>query len=847
MKATETTISSFLQQPNVQFVIPVYQRNYDWTHTECRQLFQDILSVAQEERTSHFIGSIVYIHDGPIVFGDIYELVIIDGQQRLTTITLLYVALYRFAKEQGDAATAERILNMFLVNQYARNEHGKRKLKQNDVNAAAFLAVLNGTEHTFEPYSNVKENFLFFRNLISEENVHSIENGLNRLIFVSVSLERGKDDPQRIFESLNSTGLELSQSDLIRNYILMDLPPEEQQQVYATIWQPIEQNARDLVKQQSLVSDYIRDYLTLRNKKIPNKNKVYQEFKALYPDKRNPAFLEELNQIKSYSEHYRKLVNPAKMAGADGIDKEIRRELKYIQQLEINVAYPFLLQVMEDVERTDVNKHDLLAVLHLIQSYVWRRFLVGLPTNALNKIFMTLHSEVDLEDYVDSIARALLSKKGSGKFPSDEEVKLALRDKDVYNTQSKNRRYLFERLENHAKSELVDVTSESITIEHIFPQNPSQDWFRDVSQEEVMLFQEKYLNTVGNLTLSGNNGALGNRSFTEKKTMRDDDREAGYDYSPLWLNSYLRKIDHWNIENFENRLQIITDRFLKVWPYPQVEIPVESDNEELSLFDAEPPTFRKLEYFIFEDTRVEEVHFARMYFYVLGKLYEKNSQLLVAGQNVLKITRDASVFRYAQEVANGWYVESNIDSNTKFTVLKKLLSLYELEDELIIKYQPADGIERAQRMGSDAGQRKNFLRAYWAQLFPVMQGTDLFTNTTPSRGNWVSVGAGVSGVSYTMIVYKAHVRVELTIASADKDTNKRHYRKLLQYRSEIEEHFGDQLEWEELPDKKMSRIKFQRTDLNMIGESDWPVINDFFNDAMPRFEKAFRGYVGKVK
>jgi hypothetical protein len=321
----------------------------------------------------------------------------------------------------------------------------------------------------------------------------------------------------------------------------------------------------------------------------------------------------------------------------------------------------------------------------------------------------------------------------------------------------------------------------------------------------------------------------------------------GYDYSPLWLNSYLRKIDHWNIENFENRLQIITDRFLKVWPYPQVEIPVESDNEELSLFDAEPPTFRKLEYFIFEDTRVEEVHFARMYFYVLGKLYEKNSQLLVANQDVLKISRDASAFRSAQEVVNGWYVESNIDSNTKFTVLKKLLTLYELEDELIIKYQPADGMERTQRRGSEASQRKNFLRAYWAQLFPVLQGTDLFTNITPSRGNWVSAGAGIAGISYTLIVYKSHVRVELTIASADKDTNKRHYRKLLQFKTEIEDLFGNQLEWEELPDKKMSRIKFQRTDLNMIGESDWPGINDFFNDTMPRFEIAFRGYVGRIK
>src|SRR5690606_26154772 len=219
MKANELQVVSFLQKPNVQFVIPVYQRNYDWTETECKQLLKDIKAVETENRGTHFIGSIVFIHEGVYTTNNIQELVIIDGQQRLTTINILYVALYRFAKDHGEEHEAGRLFNMFLINQYVQDEASKLKLKQTDANSRAFEAILQGTEKQFEGYSNVIENFNYFQSVIDQDNYQTILSGLNRLIFVEISLERGKDDPQRIFESLNSTGLELSQSDLIRNYI----------------------------------------------------------------------------------------------------------------------------------------------------------------------------------------------------------------------------------------------------------------------------------------------------------------------------------------------------------------------------------------------------------------------------------------------------------------------------------------------------------------------------------------------------------------------------------------------------------------------------------------------------
>jgi uncharacterized protein with ParB-like and HNH nuclease domain len=310
MKANELPIINFLQAPDVQFVIPVYQRNYDWTNNECKELLNDIIVVESTDRGTHFIGSIVFIHEGAYSTSEVKELVIIDGQQRLTTINVLYVALYRFAKDNSMQQEADMVYNKFLVNQYVQQESSKLKLKQTDTNSLAFKAIMNGTENEFGQFSNVIENFNFFKLAITKQSFNTILNGLKRLIFVEISLERGKDDPQRIFESLNSTGLDLSQSDLIRNYILMDLDPKNQQKVFNQIWNPIEENARDLTKQKSLVSSYIRDYLTLRNKKIPNKSKVYLEFKKLYTVK-GEAYHQELENIKSLSSHYKKFINPS--------------------------------------------------------------------------------------------------------------------------------------------------------------------------------------------------------------------------------------------------------------------------------------------------------------------------------------------------------------------------------------------------------------------------------------------------------------------------------------------------------------------------------------------------------
>ncbi|TXE02960.1 DUF4268 domain-containing protein [Algoriphagus aquimarinus] len=836
MKATELQIINFLQAPKVQFVIPIYQRNYDWTISECRELLKDIIQVAEENRASHFIGSIVFIHDGVYSSSnEVKELVIIDGQQRLTTINILYVALYRFAKENGIANDANMVYDMFLTNQYVQKETSKLKLKQTDHNAAAFKAIMHGNEKSYSEYSNVIENYNFFRGEISAENFRTILDGLNRLIFVEVSLERGKDDPQRIFESLNSTGLDLSQSDLIRNFILMDLPPIEQDRIFESIWNPIEENAKDLVKKTSLVSDYIRDYLTLKNKKIPNKNKVYQEFKILFRDKNQDGFHQELEDIKSLSVHYKKLVNPSTVA-----DKQVRKELEYINRLEINVAYPFLLQVFEDLENGLIEIPELVSILKLIQSFSWRRFIVGLPTSGVNKVFMTLYSEIDTEDYVESIEKALMRKGGSSKFPTNDDVRLALKDKDLYNIQPKNRSYFFELLENYNNKEYVDTSNEAITIEHIFPRTPTDDWKAQLTREQFAEFKDKYLNTIANLTLSGNNGALSNKTFQEKKTMNVDGNEQGYFHSRLWLNSYLQKLEEWTVPHLEQRFEIIYERFLKIWKLPEVIVFEDQSDEEQNIFDAEKPTFKKLEYFIFENNKVEEDAIAQMYFYVLRSLFKKNSEVMVSGQDILKITRNQTDFRDAKELDNGWFFESNIDSNSKFSVLKKLLSLFEMEEELIIKYQTGP-------VNSGEPSRYMFRKKYWQQLLPLLQKINLFQNISATKDHWISSGAGISGIQYTLSITKSCARIELGIITSSKEMNKSYFKRLHSKKSFIEEAFGQPLEWRELPDNKMSMIKVELNGLDFSLENEWEKRNEYFVEMLPKFQKAFDPFVKDLK
>jgi uncharacterized protein with ParB-like and HNH nuclease domain len=688
MKANETKVDKFLATNETTFAIPVYQRNYDWTLTQCKQLFHDIIETGKNDKiNAHFIGSIVYVHDDVYTASGLTELTIIDGQQRLTTITLIFIALYRLAQKLDNQMLVNRIHKTYLINEFAP-ETEKLKLKPTENNKEALRHILNAeSEEEFKGYSKIIENFNFFKNSITADNYEIVQRGLSKLIFIDIALDRQRDNPQRIFESLNSTGLELSQADLIRNYILMGLSRTNQEKIYKSYWEVIEKNAKDQTLNQTRVSDFIRDFLTLKNKEIPNKSNVYVTFKENYPTTTVDVLEENLSEIKSLSKFYNKLVNPKNEE-----DKAIRQQLEFINRLEINVAFPFLMKVYEDYSNEVIDKQTFISVLTLIQSYTFRRFIVGLPTNALNKIFMSLYDKVEQDNYLFSVQKSLLMRSGVQRFPRNTETINALKEKDVYNIKSKNRTYLLERLENYQNNEFVVIDGNSdITIEHIFPQNPDPKWKIELGNDEYNFIKENYLNTVGNLTLSGNNGKLGNKYFTEKQVMNEDGKEQGYKYSRLWLNRALQTLSKWDRNEIENRVNVISERFLNIWQYPDIQIENIQENDEVNIFEAEDPNGRKIEYYVLLDQRTSVSSAKDFYVSVFKQLFELSSELffttglrerimLVSDINVERLERDY------EKLNDTYYLYTNIVNSTKFDRIKEALTILGLEDELAIKY-----------------------------------------------------------------------------------------------------------------------------------------------------------------
>ena len=557
MKASERKITKLFSESDTVFSIPVYQRDYNWQEKQCQRLFKDILQTGKNEKvSSYFLGSIVYIHDGIYGVGE-KEFHVIDGQQRMTTLTLLFLAIYFKLKGTILAKDADKIYNQYVVNPYSEKEI-KLKLLPPEEN----LYILNKISHNkfneLEAFQdrNMLKNYLFFEKELenlSFDDMKHLSNGIEKLIYIDIALEKGKDDPQKIFESLNSTGLDLSQGDLIRNYILMDLERGEQNRIYKEIWIPIENNCKvsDGSEITSYVSDFIRDYLTLKTEKISSKPKVFETFKTYY-EKEND---EKLEDMKKYSEAYSYIIKPSLEK-----DRDIQRELDYLKSLDKTVINTFLIGILKDYKDNILEKDELVNILILLQSYLWRRYITEKPTNALNKIFQGMYGKISRSgNYYENLVDVLMAED----FPTDEELESALKLKNVYKDKEKLN-YVFKKLENYNHNELIDFDNEKITIEHIFPQKPNKAWkenYSDNELEQMISFKD----TISNLTLTGSNSNLSNKAFHEKR----DDEVHGYRNSKLYMNKYLGRLEEWNLLSMEARFESLYDDIIKIWKRPE--------------------------------------------------------------------------------------------------------------------------------------------------------------------------------------------------------------------------------------------------------------------------------------
>ena len=564
MKATEAKFLDFLKK-SPQFVIPLYQRTYSWSERECRQLWDDIVRTGSNDAISaHFVGSIVYIEQGLYHVSSQSPLLVIDGQQRLTTVTLILEALARQLgdSEPVDGFSAKKLRSYYLLNPLEEGERGfKLLLTQTD--KASLLALVQQKEQPTDQSLRVTENFAFFEKQVKNlgADLPALCHGLAKLVVVDIALSREQDNPQLIFESMNSTGRALSQADLIRNFILMGLDPTHQTRLYEDHWRPMEVGFGQ-EGYGSHFDSFMRHYLTLKTGEIPNVRAVYEAFKshARTPGVAAAGVDALVDDIRTFAGYY------CAMALGKETDKKFAEAFRDLRELKVDVAYPFLLELYDDLSTGKLESADFEAAVRLVEAYVFRRAVCAIPTNSLNKTFATFGRALRKDRYLESVQAHLLTLPSYRRFPGDEEFKRELVVRDLYNFP--RRSYWLRRLENHGRKERVPV--DEYTIEHILPQNEnlSAKWRAELGPEWHRV-QENWLHTLGNLTLTGYNPELSDRPFPEKRDMK-----GGFRESPLKLNEGLGGLDKWDEAAIKNRAERLAELAAGVWDVPSLQAEV---------------------------------------------------------------------------------------------------------------------------------------------------------------------------------------------------------------------------------------------------------------------------------
>ncbi len=548
MKADATTLLGFFEEnQNNQFIIPIYQRLYSWGKEQCKQLWDDIIKIGGNDKANgHFIGSILYVLDGNTPSS---PLLIIDGQQRLTTITLLFIAL----RNRSSDEVKRKKMESYLINS---DKDGDKKfrliLSESDKDTLLSLIDKNRRKPS-EPSLKIMENFKLFEKWISENTnkLETIFKGLDKLMIVWIALKKGKDDPQLIFESMNSKGIELTQADLIKNYIIMETEVEKQEDFYNQYWRAMEE---DFKQNETLFNQFVRHYLTIKTREIPNINKVYEAFKD-YQQKEGIEIEDLLKDLQKYCGYFCQIVFKKEA------DKELNKALSFLVDLEMDVIYPLLLELYSDYKDGVLSKQDFIPIIALIESYICRRAVCGLGTNSLNKVFPSFTKRIQKDEYFKSLKAHFGYLTEKQRFPNDDEFKKLFITIDFYHFQK--REYFLERLENFNTKE--PVNTKECTIEHIMPQTLTKEWKRDLG-ENFQAIHDKYLHTIGNLTLTGYNKEYSNNSFQEKRDM-----EKGFKQSPLKLNQSLKDLESFGEKDIEKRANDLADWALKIWTYPKLD------------------------------------------------------------------------------------------------------------------------------------------------------------------------------------------------------------------------------------------------------------------------------------
>lgn len=689
MEGNVRYVSEYLRGAT-KLVIPVYQRNYDWKKENCTRLMDDLILLHKEGKQSHFFGSIV------VKPGDYsQEIIIIDGQQRITTLSLLILALRNYMSNNNivqQTINPNNLNDSFLINSFS-SDPDKQKLKSNPRDFEAYKK-LYGDPRTHIQTSNITLNYNYFYNRLENLDISLDElfESINKLQVMVVNLNSPEDDPQLIFESLNSTGVDLTNADKIRNYLLMNEAQTTQLELFNNYWQPIEERTH------LRMSDFFKDFLTLKEGSTPVIAKVYEAFVEYYSgieskssskDNVKRKFFQELSEYSIAYQHILKFNTD---------NKRINEFLKRLEEIKVTVVIPFVLAILKDYSDNKIEVKEVISVFNIIESYIARRLITAIPSNALNKIFATLYK--DMKKHLDRaetptsesevIAYLLLAKTSTGRFPSNQEVTDSLKSRNMYNISPKIRSYIFERLENYDHVENLNIyeglKNQDYSIEHIMPQTLNSQWIDELG-ENYQETHDLYLNSIGNLTLTGYNSKYSNRPFTEKKLM-----EKGFKYSHFaFLNRLPSDSDTWGEREIIERRDIIIERSLNIWPFSTTSYKPPVAKREMVIFDG-TQTFRNClikGYKFLNDNYIDQDTWKDFMIDIVKILAEKdiNHLLELAKSDASGLDLIFSLESHPErvQIIPGLFIYVSFSNSEKMRYLTNLFDIYEIDyDELSV-------------------------------------------------------------------------------------------------------------------------------------------------------------------
>lgn len=841
MKGSECRLIEYMDGSNKRFIIPVYQRNYDWKIENCKQLYDDLVKVIKNDRRNHFFGSMVSVYEPS---GKNMEFLVIDGQQRLTTVSLLLLAMYNLINAgiliPKDEFLGNRIYEEYLVDKYQPKET-RIKLKPVKNDQKAYGKLFNDTDEYIRE-SNLTTNYNYFYERIQKQEISIDElfDALFRLEIINITLNN-EDNPQLIFESLNSTGLDLSEGDKIRNFILMGLPSKEQDEYYDKYWNRIEECTK------YDVSSFVRDYLSIKQLAIPSQKKIYISFKD-YVDSKAIETEELLKDLLAYAKRYEILLSGGTKNKA--LDACIYR----LNRLETTVTRPFFLEVLKLYDENKLDISELTEIFLFTENYLFRRTICDLPGNMLNKIFYMLHREITRYEgndvgYVEKFKYALLSKKDRARFPDDDEFAERFTGRQIYQMNSKNKIYIMERLENYSTLEDKDVYGHcddgTYSIEHIMPQHLTPAWIKALG-EDYEEIHEMWLHRIANLTLTAYNSKYSNSTFEEKKFMKN-----GFEDSGIRMNTYIAKKDKWTLAELEERNQYLMGRALEIWAAPTTTFkPAVKQMDSYTLDDDTSLSGRLIARFSYKNTEQPVSSWVEMFQKVLQILYAEDKSVitkLAASTEdglALNFTMNEADFKKTVEIGDGIYVWTNTSTQTKLSVLNKVFKLYDADPSDLVFYL-RDENESAEE---EAGTRHEMLRKYWIYALDIIKETHgdggPFANVNPSKQNWISACFGMSGFDVSCIANMDSARVDLYLGKAKKEENKKAFDMLMTHKDDIEKALGVSLIWYRGDDIKSSKISYKLNGVSINNETDWLQMAKFHAQWSKKFYDVIVPYLG---